>query len=122
MPHVRQGKCILVVAHANSLRSLIGTVFDVSKADIEQLRIPTGSPLVYNLDSRTGQPLPAPEECSMLEGELLWPIEECPVLFDEYYSLAVQRKLKESSHSDGDQLADNVDEVDDNDGENDNGN
>mmetsp|Transcript_38882 Transcript_38882/g.62319 ORF Transcript_38882/g.62319 Transcript_38882/m.62319 type:complete len:153 (-) Transcript_38882:584-1042(-) len=66
MPHVKEGKCILVVAHANSLRSLIGTVFDVSKAEIEKLRIPTGSPLVYNLDSMTGKPLPVPEECRLV--------------------------------------------------------
>mmetsp|Transcript_38881 Transcript_38881/g.62317 ORF Transcript_38881/g.62317 Transcript_38881/m.62317 type:complete len:180 (-) Transcript_38881:164-703(-) len=112
MPHVKEGKCILVVAHANSLRSLIGTVFDVSKAEIEKLRIPTGSPLVYNLDSMTGKPLPVPEECSMLEGELLWPIEECPVLFDEYYSLSVQRNLKKYSHSDED-VPGNVDEKED---------
>mmetsp|Transcript_16822 Transcript_16822/g.32853 ORF Transcript_16822/g.32853 Transcript_16822/m.32853 type:complete len:423 (+) Transcript_16822:97-1365(+) len=93
-PYVKEGKCILVVAHANSLRSLIGTVFDVPKAEIEKLRIPTGSPLVYNLDPDTSKPLPAPKECGMLDGELLWPLDECPVLFDEYVAAATLKRQK----------------------------
>mmetsp|Transcript_5279 Transcript_5279/g.9677 ORF Transcript_5279/g.9677 Transcript_5279/m.9677 type:complete len:435 (-) Transcript_5279:82-1386(-) len=81
-PYVKKGKTILVVAHANSLRSLIGTVFDIPKAEIEQIRIPTGMPLVYKLDSNTEKPLPAPLECGGLNGEVLWTLESCPVLLD----------------------------------------
>eukprot|EP00468_Gymnochlora_sp_CCMP2014_P010928 CAMPEP_0167753042 /NCGR_PEP_ID=MMETSP0110_2-20121227/7488_1 /TAXON_ID=629695 /ORGANISM="Gymnochlora sp., Strain CCMP2014" /LENGTH=317 /DNA_ID=CAMNT_0007638753 /DNA_START=79 /DNA_END=1032 /DNA_ORIENTATION=- len=88
LPYVLQGKTILIVAHANSLRSLIGSIFEVPKEDIEKLRIPTGTPLVYNLDRVTAKPFAVPPECGMLEGELLWPLDECPVLFDDFETKA----------------------------------
>ena len=41
---------MLVVAHGNSLRALVKYLDGVSDADIVELNIPTGSPLVYELD------------------------------------------------------------------------
>lgn len=50
-PELKQGKKLLVVAHGNSLRALIMKLEDISSADITQLEIETGVPLVYQLDA-----------------------------------------------------------------------
>ncbi|MEX2240240.1 MAG: 2,3-diphosphoglycerate-dependent phosphoglycerate mutase [Burkholderiales bacterium] len=49
-PQVRAGKRVLVAAHGNSLRALIKHLDGVSDADIVGLNVPTGIPLVYELD------------------------------------------------------------------------
>ena len=49
-PDVRAGKRVLVAAHGNSLRALVKYLDNVSEADIVGLNIPTGFPLVYELD------------------------------------------------------------------------
>ncbi len=49
-PAVRAGKRVLVAAHGNSLRALIKHLDGVSDADIIGLNVPTGVPLVYELD------------------------------------------------------------------------
>jgi 2,3-bisphosphoglycerate-dependent phosphoglycerate mutase len=49
-PGLRAGKNILIVAHGNSLRALIMHLENISKEDILKLEIPTGVPLVYELD------------------------------------------------------------------------
>ena len=49
-PEVRKGKRILVSAHGNSLRALIKELDNISDEDIALLNIPTGQPLVYELD------------------------------------------------------------------------
>jgi 2,3-bisphosphoglycerate-dependent phosphoglycerate mutase len=46
------GQTPLVVAHGNSLRALIKHLDGISDADIAELNIPTGMPLVYELDDR----------------------------------------------------------------------
>ena len=43
---------MLVVAHGNSLRALVKMLDDMSDAEIVELNIPTGVPLLYELDSR----------------------------------------------------------------------
>jgi len=55
-PAVRGGRRVLVAAHGNSLRALIKHLDEVSDADIVGLNVPTGIPLVYELDDRL-QPL-----------------------------------------------------------------
>jgi len=50
-PAVRSGRRILVAAHGNSLRALIKHLAGVSDADIVGLNVPTGVPLVYELDA-----------------------------------------------------------------------
>jgi 2,3-bisphosphoglycerate-dependent phosphoglycerate mutase len=50
MPAVRSGKSVLIVAHGNSLRALVKYLDSVSDADIVEMNIPTGIPLVYELD------------------------------------------------------------------------
>ena len=49
-PAIRAGRSTLVVAHGNSLRALIKHLDDISEADIVHLNLPTGQPLVYELD------------------------------------------------------------------------
>jgi 2,3-bisphosphoglycerate-dependent phosphoglycerate mutase len=49
-PEVRAGRRVLVAAHGNSLRALIKHLDGVSDADIVGLNVPTGVPLVYELD------------------------------------------------------------------------
>jgi 2,3-bisphosphoglycerate-dependent phosphoglycerate mutase len=49
-PAVRAGRSVLVAAHGNSLRALIKHLDGVSDADIVGLNVPTGIPLVYELD------------------------------------------------------------------------
>ncbi len=50
VPELKDGKVVLIVAHGNSLRALVKHLDDVSEADIVELNIPTGIPLVYELD------------------------------------------------------------------------
>ena len=49
-PQVRTGKRLLVVAHGNSLRALVKYLDSISDEDIVGLNIPTGIPLLYELD------------------------------------------------------------------------
>ena len=50
VPQLRAGRRPLIVAHGNSLRALVKHLEDISDDDIPELNIPTGRPLVYELD------------------------------------------------------------------------
>jgi len=50
VPQIRQGKRVIISAHGNSLRALIKHLENISDAEIINLNIPTGIPLVYELD------------------------------------------------------------------------
>jgi 2,3-bisphosphoglycerate-dependent phosphoglycerate mutase len=50
-PAVRAGQRVLIVAHGNSLRALVKYLDGISDSDIVGLNIPTGIPLLYELDS-----------------------------------------------------------------------
>ena len=49
-PELRAGGDVLVVAHGNSLRALVKMLDNVAESDITELNIPTGVPLLYELD------------------------------------------------------------------------
>ena len=49
-PAIKSRKRVLIAAHGNSLRALVKYLDNVSEADIVTLNIPTGIPLVYELD------------------------------------------------------------------------
>jgi 2,3-bisphosphoglycerate-dependent phosphoglycerate mutase len=49
-PDVAAGKSVIIAAHGNSLRALVKYLDNISDADIVELNIPTGVPLVYELD------------------------------------------------------------------------
>ena len=112
-PAVRSGHSTIVCAHANSLRALLRIILrrQVTDDQIRQVKIPTGVPLIYRLeevpfagddllcdvdaapvlcDGLSEQPdydlIPGrpPPECADLEGEMLWPLEECPLIWDDW--------------------------------------
>ena len=49
-PSIRSGQRVLIAAHGNSLRALVKYLDDIPESDIVELNIPTGIPLVYELD------------------------------------------------------------------------
>ncbi len=49
-PMIKSGKRVLIAAHGNSLRALVKYLDNVSDKDIVSMNIPTGIPLVYELD------------------------------------------------------------------------
>jgi len=49
-PQIQAGKRLLVAAHGNSIRAIVKYLDDISEAEITELNIPTGVPLVYELD------------------------------------------------------------------------
>ncbi len=52
VPDLHAGKVVLVGAHGNSLRALVKHLDGISDADISELNIPTGIPLLYELDEK----------------------------------------------------------------------
>jgi 2,3-bisphosphoglycerate-dependent phosphoglycerate mutase len=50
-PSIQRGKRVLIAAHGNSLRGLVKFLDDISDAEIVELNIPTGVPLLYELDT-----------------------------------------------------------------------
>ena len=50
-PAVKSGQRVLVAAHGNSLRALVMYLDNISEQEIPELNIPTGIPLVYELDA-----------------------------------------------------------------------
>jgi len=50
VPDLKAGKRVLIAAHGNSLRALVKYLDNIPDADIVELNIPTGIPLVYELD------------------------------------------------------------------------
>jgi len=51
IPDLKAGNRVLVTAHGNSLRALVMHLDGISESDIAELNIPTGIPLLYNLDT-----------------------------------------------------------------------
>ena len=52
VPEIRAGKRVLIAAHGNSLRALVKYLDEISEEEIVGLNIPTGIPLVYELDDK----------------------------------------------------------------------
>jgi 2,3-bisphosphoglycerate-dependent phosphoglycerate mutase len=52
VPELRAGKTVLVVAHGNSLRALVKMLDMMSEHDIVEFNIPTGIPILYELDEQ----------------------------------------------------------------------
>ncbi|MCQ9209962.1 2,3-diphosphoglycerate-dependent phosphoglycerate mutase [Granulicatella seriolae] len=49
-PHMLAGDTVLVVAHGNSLRSLVKHIEEMTSEEILKFELPTGQPLVYEMD------------------------------------------------------------------------
>ncbi len=54
-PELRAGKRVLISAHGNSLRALVKHLSGISDGEIASLEIPTGQPIVYELDDELGE-------------------------------------------------------------------
>ncbi|MCI1642695.1 MAG: phosphoglyceromutase [Actinomyces sp.] len=57
VPAIRTGRTVMVAAHGNSLRAIVKHLDGISDDDIAGLNIPTGIPLVYELDEQTLAPV-----------------------------------------------------------------
>jgi 2,3-bisphosphoglycerate-dependent phosphoglycerate mutase len=69
-PLLKQDKTVLVAAHGNSLRALVKHLDGIDEATIAELNIPTGTPLVYELDADL-KPIPQPGAIAPLQGRYL---------------------------------------------------
>ncbi len=54
-PEIKAGRRVLIAAHGNSLRALVKFLDEVPEEEIVELNIPTGIPLVYELDDSDGR-------------------------------------------------------------------
>ena len=57
VPDLKTGKTIMIAAHGNSLRAIVKHLDEISDDDIAGVNIPTGIPLVYELDEETLKPV-----------------------------------------------------------------
>ena len=70
VPQLQQDKTVLIAAHGNSLRALVKHLDGIDEATISELNIPTGAPLVYELDD-SFKPIPQPGAIEPLQGRYL---------------------------------------------------
>jgi 2,3-bisphosphoglycerate-dependent phosphoglycerate mutase len=66
-PELKAGKKLLIAAHGNSLRALVKYLDNISDKDITELNIPTGVPLVYELEEKTLKVIPNKNALSPLQ-------------------------------------------------------
>mmetsp|Transcript_20960 Transcript_20960/g.29586 ORF Transcript_20960/g.29586 Transcript_20960/m.29586 type:complete len:285 (+) Transcript_20960:73-927(+) len=67
VPQLKEGKTVIVAAHGNSLRALVKHLDDIDEGTIAELNIPTGTPLVYELDENL-KPIPQEGAIAPLQG------------------------------------------------------
>lgn len=70
VPYLKEGKTVLVTAHGNSLRALVKHLDGIDEGTIAELNIPTGTPLIYELDDDL-KPIPQPGAIAPLQGRYL---------------------------------------------------
>lgn len=75
VPDIKSGKNILIAAHGNTLRALVKHLDNISSEEITELNIPTGVPLVYELDEDL-KPIPHKDAIAPLSGRYLGDLEE----------------------------------------------
>lgn len=74
-PLIKSGKKVIIAAHGNTLRALVKHLDNISKDEIPELNIPTGVPLVYELDDNL-KPIKSPQAIAPLSGRYLGNQEE----------------------------------------------
>jgi len=67
---IKSGKKVIVAAHGNSLRALVKHLDNISDKEIATLNIPTGVPLVYELDENL-KPIPHPDAIAPLQARYI---------------------------------------------------
>jgi 2,3-bisphosphoglycerate-dependent phosphoglycerate mutase len=75
VPEIKSGKKIIIAAHGNTLRALVKHLDGISEDAITELNIPTGVPLVYELDDDM-RPIPHKDAIAPLQGRYLGNLEE----------------------------------------------
>lgn len=70
VPEIKSGKKLLIAAHGNTLRALVKHLDNISAETITELNIPTGIPLVYELDESL-RPIRHPDAIWPLSGHYL---------------------------------------------------
>jgi 2,3-bisphosphoglycerate-dependent phosphoglycerate mutase len=70
-PRLAAGENVLITAHGNSLRALVKHLDDISEKDILAVNIPTGVPLVYEIDRKTLKPVKKTGSVAPLQGKYL---------------------------------------------------
>ena len=89
-PLLYQGQTVLVAAHGNSIRGICKALDDISEDEICGLEIPTGIPLIYELDKDL-KPIGNPRAVSPLNGYFLADLEALKKAQEE---VANQSKLR----------------------------
>jgi 2,3-bisphosphoglycerate-dependent phosphoglycerate mutase len=54
-PELKKGETVIVAAHGNSLRALVKHLSKISDEDILHLEIPTGQPIIFELDDELNE-------------------------------------------------------------------
>lgn len=75
VPLIKSGQKVIIAAHGNTLRALVKHLDGISSEDITGLNIPTGVPLIYELDDDM-KPIPHPDAIAPLTGRYLGDLEE----------------------------------------------
>jgi 2,3-bisphosphoglycerate-dependent phosphoglycerate mutase len=70
VPQLKAGKTVIVAAHGNSLRALVKHLDGIDESTVAELNIPTGAPLIYELDDDL-KPIPQPGAIAPLQGRYL---------------------------------------------------
>jgi len=70
VPQLKQDKTVIVAAHGNSLRALVKHLDNIDEETIAELNIPTGTPLIYELDDDM-KVIPSAEGMAPLRGRYL---------------------------------------------------
>lgn len=70
VPQIKDGKTVMIAAHGNSLRALVKHLDNIDESEIAELNIPTGTPLVYELDDDL-KPIPQAGAIGALQGRYL---------------------------------------------------
>lgn len=70
VPDIKAGKRIVIAAHGNTIRALVQHLDGISEAEICELNVPTGVPLIYDLDADM-KPVPHPDAIKPLQGHYL---------------------------------------------------
>mmetsp|Transcript_9268 Transcript_9268/g.19248 ORF Transcript_9268/g.19248 Transcript_9268/m.19248 type:complete len:97 (-) Transcript_9268:215-505(-) len=74
-PAIKSGKKVLIAAHGNTLRALVKHLDNISSEEITGLNIPTGVPLVYELDDDLNV-IPSGNAIAPLQGMYLGDLDD----------------------------------------------
>jgi 2,3-bisphosphoglycerate-dependent phosphoglycerate mutase len=75
VPLIKSGKKVIIAAHGNTLRALVKHLDGISSEEITELNIPTGVPLVYELDENM-KPIKQGDAIPPLTGKYLGDLEQ----------------------------------------------